>query len=251
MNTKTLLRAGVAAGPLFITVVLAQLLTRDGFNIMHHPISLLSLGGTGWVQITNFIVTGALCLAFAAGLSRALGSGLGHLWVPRLMSVFGVGLIVGGVFVPDPALGYPLGTPDSIPKSWTVHGTIHAFAPPLAFTALVVCALVMARRDRASGQPGWAAYCALSGLGTLILTAWPDQNSASWRLALGVLVGFGWVTALAVRELARPSGRPGTLGGHVLPHQPVHGDAVGPPNAEQMMTRGRTRVRTRLGPSSS
>jgi uncharacterized membrane protein YoaK (UPF0700 family) len=76
-------------------------------------------------------------------------------------------------------------------------------APPLAFTALVVCALVIARRYRASGQPGWAAYSTLSGLGALILTAWPDQDSASWRLALGVLVGFARVTALAIREHAR------------------------------------------------
>ena len=209
MKTKTLLQAGVVAGPVFLSVVGAQLLTRDGFDVMHQPISLLSLGAAGWVQIANFIVAGLLCCAFAAGLSRVLTTGRGSTWVPRLIALFGVGLVAGGVFTPDPALGWPPGTPDAIPQSFTWHAMIHAAAPPLAFTALVLAALVMARRFRAAGRRGWALCSAVSGLVALIITAWPDQGTASWRLVIGVVVGFAWLTALAVHErasLLRPHG---------------------------------------------
>ena len=77
-----LLICGLLAGPLFIGVTLAQALTREGFNLTRHPISLLSLGGGGWVEVANFIVAGALCLACAAGLRTSLRSGPGRSWAP-------------------------------------------------------------------------------------------------------------------------------------------------------------------------
>ncbi len=208
MNTRTLMTAGILAGPIFVVVLAAQLLTREGFDITHHPISLLSVGGAGWIQITNFIVAGVLCCAFAAGLGRVLTAGRGHVWVPRLVGLYGAGLIAGGVFVADPALGYPVGTPDSVPESLTWHGMIHAFAPPLAFSALIVATVVMALRYRAAGQRGWAAYSAASGAVSLILPAWPHADSISWRLAIGVVIGFAWVAALAVRERVRLADAP-------------------------------------------
>jgi Protein of unknown function (DUF998) len=55
--TRALL-AGGGAGPLFILVGLLQAFTRDGFDLRRHPLSLLSNGDLGWIQIANFIVTG-------------------------------------------------------------------------------------------------------------------------------------------------------------------------------------------------
>lgn len=200
MNTRTMLAAGAVAGPLFLATVAAQMLLRDGFDITHHPISLLSLGDAGWVQIANFVVAGVLVIALAGGLRRVLTSGRGSTWVPRLVGLHGVGLVAGGVFVADPGLGFPPGTPDSIPDSLTWHGTIHAVAPPLAFVALVGAAILMALRYRRQGRRGWARYTTVSAAACLLLPAWPDLDSASWRLALGLVVGFAWVTAMALRE---------------------------------------------------
>ena len=73
-QTARLLACGIAAGPLFLTVGLTQAFIRDGFDLSRHPLSLLSLGDLGWVQITNFVVTGGLFLACAVGMGRA--------WVP-------------------------------------------------------------------------------------------------------------------------------------------------------------------------
>ncbi len=200
MNPRTLLAAGAVAGPLFLATAAAQMLLRDGFDITHQPISLLSLGDAGWIQITNFVVAGVLVIALALGLRQALTPGRGSTWVPRLMGLHGLGLVAGGVFIADPGLGFPPGTPDSIPDSLTWHGTIHAVAPPLAFLALVATAVLMALRYHGRGQRGWATYTAVSAVISLLLAAWPDMDTASWRLALGLVVGFAWVTAMALRE---------------------------------------------------
>ena len=69
---KFLLACGVALGPLFYVVVVAQILTRTGFDISKHPLSLLSLGNTGWIQIANFILTGLLAIACAFGMRRVM-----------------------------------------------------------------------------------------------------------------------------------------------------------------------------------
>ena len=143
-STRLLLCAGIVAGPLFVGAAAVQALTRNGFDLSHQPLSMLSLGDLGWVQITNFVLAGLLSLAFAVGVARSLRSGPGSKWAPRLFAVFGTGLIIGGVFVPDPALGYPIGTPDGYPETLSVHGALHAVAPPLSFLALVAVCWVVA-----------------------------------------------------------------------------------------------------------
>ena len=130
------------------------------------------------MQVANFVVAGVLSGAFA------------------------VRLVVGGLFRPDPALGCQVGTPDEVPDSISWHGWLHAVAPPLAFTALVAAAVVLARRDRFLGRWCCAPYSAATAAAALLVTAWPHPDSISWRLAIGVVVGFAWLTALAVRERA-------------------------------------------------
>jgi hypothetical protein len=168
IRTRALLACGVLAGPVFVVTAGIQVLTRGGFDLGHHPISLLSLGDLGWIQIANFIVAGA-------------------------------GLIAGGVFVPDPALGYPRGTPDEIPDTFSWHGTMHAFAPVLAFLELIVLCFVFARRFRVGGQRGWSVYSASTGIVCLVLSAWPGVDGSSVRLAVAVVLGFSWLTAFAPR----------------------------------------------------
>jgi hypothetical membrane protein len=199
MTTEQLLTAGAVAGPGFVLVVTAEALMRDGFDLAHHPISLLSLGEHGWIQIAAFVVTGLLVLAFAAGLRQALVAGTGRTWVPRLMTVNGLGLLAGGVFVADPALGFPPGTPDEVPDDLSWHALLHAVAPPVAFTALVLAALVVARRFQLERRAGWAAYSALTGVAALLLVVWPDPDSISWRLYVAIVVGYAWTTAYALR----------------------------------------------------
>jgi hypothetical protein len=73
--TRTLLACGVFAGPLYMAVYLGQALTRPGFDITRHPASVLSNGDLGWIQVTNFLVSGGLVMAAAIGMRLALRTG--------------------------------------------------------------------------------------------------------------------------------------------------------------------------------
>jgi branched-subunit amino acid transport protein len=204
-RTRALLSSGVVVGPLFVGVVLLQILTRPGFDLGRHPISLLSLGDLGWIQIANFIVAGLLAMSFAIGARRVLRGSRGGTWGPLLLGLFGAGLVAGGVFVADPALGFPPGTPDGIPDQFSWHGTLHAFAPPGAFTALIAATFVFARRFRALRLAGWTAYSLATGIVAIALVAWPDPNGFSVRLFVGVVIGFVWLAAIALRLRGEPS----------------------------------------------
>src|SRR5947207_141810 len=82
--TGWLLVGGAVAAPLWFGVVVVQMLTRPGFDLRRHAISVLDLGDLGWVQVTNFVVAGLLMVACAAGLRRALRSGPAATWGPLL-----------------------------------------------------------------------------------------------------------------------------------------------------------------------
>ncbi|MGS2646857.1 DUF998 domain-containing protein [Streptosporangium sp. LJ11] len=208
-----LLACGVVAGPLFVAVVLIQAFTREGYDLSRHPISLLSLGDLGWIQIANFTVTGVLYVACAVGMWRALRPGRSGTWGPLLVGLLGAGLIVGGVFVTDAGAGYPPGAPAGAPEiSW--HGALHGLGPMLAVGGMTVGCLVFARRFAALGRWGWVATCVATAVAALVLTAWPDPEGLSVRLLLASAVLFAFVAALAVRVMrglpdAAPSRREG------------------------------------------
>jgi hypothetical protein len=64
-RTRRLLAGGVIAGPLFVVVAFIQAFTRPGFDLARHPLSLLSLGDLGWIQIANFVATGVVALVLS------------------------------------------------------------------------------------------------------------------------------------------------------------------------------------------
>jgi len=82
--TENLLRCGIAAGPLYVIVGLAQVATREGFDVRRHALSLLSNGDLGWIQILNFLASGFLVIAGAKGLRKVLRGSRGGTWAPLL-----------------------------------------------------------------------------------------------------------------------------------------------------------------------
>jgi hypothetical membrane protein len=200
-RTRALLACGVVAGPLFLAVAVLQALTRDGFDLGRHPLSLLSLGELGWIQIANFVVAGLLSVAFAVGLRRVLQPGRGGRWGPLLVGAYGVGLIMGGVFVTDAGAGFPPGAPAGVPEQLSWHGVLHAIAPVLAFLSLIAACFVLARRFAGLGQRGWATYCVATGVALLGLLAWPDQDTVIVQLAVAIVLGWAWLSVLAARLL--------------------------------------------------
>lgn len=212
--TRRLLRCGVAAGPLFVLTALAEGATRADYHPLRHPVSSLALGPRGWVQVANFSATGALYLGYAAGLWRAPRTVVGTRAGSTLIGAAAVGLLGAAAFVTDPVSGYPPGTP-SAPGDYTTFGALHDLLSIPTFLGLPAAAFTFGHWFRKSGNRGWASYSTGSALMMLVFFGLASAafNQAAVLVDLGglfqraaVTTGFGWLTALAIRTLAKLPG---------------------------------------------
>ncbi|MER5620260.1 DUF998 domain-containing protein [Streptosporangium sp. NPDC002544] len=202
--TRTLLACSVAAAALFTVVSLAQAFTREGFDLTRHPLSMLSTGDLGWLQIANFLVSGALTIAGAIGLRRVLHGTPGGTWAPRLILVNGVATAAAGVFVMDPGDGFPAGTP--LGQTGTLSGSalMHLVAGSIAFTALIAACFVLGRHFSRAGRPGFAAASRLSGLVFALADVWAMSGgqAGSLTLAVGAITAMVWAAVVAADQRA-------------------------------------------------
>jgi hypothetical protein len=202
--TRWLLICGLIAGPFYIIVSLIQALTRPGFDILRHDVSLLANGDLGWIQITNFVLSGLLVLAFAVGMRRVLSGSRGGTWGPVLLGIYGLGLIGAGFFTADPAFGFPPGTPANAHAiSW--HGLLHIITAGIGFLGLIAACFVLTRRFASQGQRGWAAYSLATGV--IFFAAFvgvATGSGQSWSVIgfwIGVVFAWAWIWALAMKLL--------------------------------------------------
>lgn len=204
--TRSLLGYGVIAGPFYVVVSLAQALTRDGFDLTRHAWSLLANGDLGWIQVTNFTLTGAMLVAFAVGLHRALAGGRGRRWAPWLTGAFGVGIALSAlVFRADPAMGFPPGAPEE--AEITTLGGLHYPVAGVAFLCLVVASFVIAGRYASEGRRSWAVSSRVAGIVFLAgFGGIAGSAGASWGVlgfVAAIVVIFGWIAAVAVDQYRR------------------------------------------------
>ncbi|MFI6865375.1 DUF998 domain-containing protein [Nocardia sp. NPDC050406] len=206
--SRLLLAGGVIAPLLNIVVVLTLGAIRPDYNPWVVPDSNLELGPGGWMQITNYIVTGVLLLAFALGVRQRLRTGRGSTWGPILLGIYGLTFVAIGPILPDPSLGYPPGEPTEL----TVHGAVHSLLGLVQFTSLTVACFVLARYDGALEKRGWRWYSVTTALVVaisyvafaLIAKLW-DGGPAGLIERIGIFAGGLWVVALAIRLLRGPA----------------------------------------------
>jgi hypothetical protein len=198
--TDALLLTGLAAAVLFVVVLLVEGALRPGYDPIYHTGSELELGARGWIQRANFIVMSAGMFAFAAGVQRSLDSTSG----PLLLAVFGSGLIIAGVFPPDPVRGYPPGAPIDPEADLTRGAKIHDVSGPVMFLALLGAGIALAGQLRG----GWRLYTMLTaGIG-FVLTVWTavayQKDAANTGLVQRglIIVYWSWIGALAIHLVA-------------------------------------------------
>lgn len=198
--TRSLLGWGVVAGPFYLVVSLLLALTRPGFDLGSHALSLLALGEHGWMQRTNLILSGLMVLAAAYGILRLLRSGRG-LAIGMLTGVYGLGLVISGIFPPDPVAGFP---PGEAGGTASVGGLLHLLAGGLGFVALAAAATAYALW--ASGRGGARrrlfslVAAAMILLGFLGGAALAQSGIGVALLWISVLAGWAWL-ALASAHL--------------------------------------------------
>jgi len=201
-QTQIMLTCGAAGAPLFVITFLIEGTARSGYNAERHTVSTLSLGAGGWIQIVNFVLTGILMTLFAAGLRRVLHPGPGSAWGPALVTAYGAGLVLAGVFVtdPDPEPG------QIIHHTW--HGIVHDLASLPVFLGLSVACLVIARRFLWCRRAGWAAYSLLTAVAIpalFVATGAASPNVTGLIQRITIVTGWAWITILSIALLARPA----------------------------------------------
>jgi Protein of unknown function (DUF998) len=174
-------------------------------------VSYLALSNQGWEQIANFLVCGSLCIAFAVGLRRIWRTGRASVWGPLSIGLFGLGLLIAGVFVTDPGGGYPPGAPlKGEPQTW--HGWVHGINGLLLFNVVLPAAcFVLARRFAADPHNRrWATYSWMTGALILVISIsstiiLPIAENADFPVVDGliqrvdIIIGWVWLALTALR----------------------------------------------------
>jgi hypothetical protein len=162
-TTNLLLTAGMAAGPVYILVGAVEILTRPGFDLTRHDLSLMANGDWGWVHILMLIVTGLLTIAGAFGLRRVLKGEKGGTWGWRTLALYALGLVGAGFFRADPANGFPIGTPEGAAKI-TTHGLLHLLSGTIGFVGLIAACFIVAKHFKDKREQAWATYSRVTGM---------------------------------------------------------------------------------------
>lgn len=159
---RLLLAAGAAGPLLFASAYSLVGAARPGYNPLTDTISALSLGPSGWMQVANFVLFGLLTAVSALAWRAALAPGRGSTVIPVLKGLMGIGLVLAGLSVMDPA-GAAAGS---------LHGTMHNVASYIALTGTWVSTFVFAARfaQEPRWRP-WSIFAALSGLLVLAMLA--------------------------------------------------------------------------------
>jgi len=201
--TRSLLGYGPLAGIVFMGSTVIQGLTRGGFSIAHDDASLLANGPLGWIQVVTFLVAGAMTIAAAAGLRRALPGR----WAPRLIGLYGAGLMAAGVFRADPAGGFGPGAPAgrALHVSW--HGYGHLIGAGFGFFAVIAACFVLARYLSRAGHRGLAIYSRTTGMVFAAAFAGVTTGSSSPAIVVPFYVAvtaiFTWLAIVCVHLYRR------------------------------------------------
>lgn len=196
MTTDNLLYTAAAASVLFVAVLLVDGALRRGYDPTYHTGSELSLGERGWIQRANFFLMGAGAFAFSVGVQRALDTTIGAV----LLGVFAFGLVVAGVFPPDPVRGYPPGAPIDREADLSWQAQVHDVSGPIMFLALLgACAVLVGQL-----QDGWRLYTTLTAIAGFVMTVWTAVAYRRDAATLGlvqralIVIYWSWIVAVSI-----------------------------------------------------
>jgi len=189
--TRSLLGWGVAAGPFYVGVSLTEALLRPGFDLARHSWSLMENGPLGWIHSAVLILSGLMVVAAAIGIGQALRIRT----VSVLLVVFGAGQVGAGMFIADPADGFPVGTPAG-PGEFSWHGILHLACGGAGFVAFSTATIMLGVRFLRRGGRAWGAFSITTGV--LFLAAFMGIASGGAGATViafiaAVVLAFTWL----------------------------------------------------------
>lgn len=195
--TRSLLGWGVVAGPFYLAIGISQALTRDGFKLSEYPLSLLMRGDFGWIQTANLALTGLMIVAAAIGFARVTHQRT----VAVPLALYGMCMLIGAAFPPDPMDGFPPGS--QAPDTLSTSGLIHFAAGAVGFVTLAVAAALAGRWFRSQREFGMARMSYVTAVVIVVgFAGGPALGSNAAAVAalwLVVVAGFAWLLIASLR----------------------------------------------------
>ena len=198
--TRSLLGWGVVAGAFYLTVGIVHGVVEPAFSFTEHPLSSLMLAPWGWVQATNLILTGVMVLAAAVGFYRSVSPAAMQRRAGTAVGIYGVALILSGIFEPDPVDGFPDAT--STETTTTTSGFLHLTLGGVGLVALAASAVFIAQwysgrgeRQRARRSKAGAGVVGVGLVGGAALAATPVGVVLLW---IAVVTGWAWLADTSI-----------------------------------------------------
>jgi len=195
---------GVMGPVLFTAAWVVSSLRQAGHSASEVQLSGLAADDARDPQImmAGFVVLGVCSIGFGIALRRVLAPRAAGAW---LVIVAGAAAVAAGVFRRDHLL---LVGPGFTGESW--HNQVHDVASGVAYGAMLVAPLVLARRFR--DDPDWAAVSRpvqVLALGSaLALVVFASRAVEPWNGAVqrvAVTLALGTEVLIAARMLTRPA----------------------------------------------
>ena len=195
---------GVVGPVLFTAAWVVSSLRQAGHSASEVQLSGLAADDARDPQImmAGFVVLGVCSIGFGIALRRVLAPRAAGAW---LVIVAGAAAVAAGVFRRDHLL---LVGPGFTGESW--HNQVHDVASGVAYGAMLVAPLVLARRFR--DDPDWAAVrrpVQVLALGSaLALVVFASRAVEPWNGAVqrvAVTLALGTEVLIAARMLTRPA----------------------------------------------
>ncbi len=213
MRTRSLLRLGALAGPVFVATYTVTGRRLKGYDRRRDPVSALARTEVGWIQTLNFLVSGSLTLAGSVGIRRALPGGIGKRALPTLVAAVGTGLLGAGAFATDLA-------EETERDGLSRRGALHVASAVPFFVGLPAACVIGARRSAAEDRGVFAAVSLTAGAlsiatATLAGAGFAGKQPLAARAGsyqrVAVVAGFGWLSLFARKLVAAEAaeGRPG------------------------------------------
>ena len=155
---RRLALAGIIGPVVFATLVVVQGFLLPDYSHVRLPISALAAWPTGWIQVLNFCVFGALTIVFAHALHGAVRRTRYGFSGFALLVLTGVGLILSGIFSWHMVDGVPR---ETLP---------HVVAAIIVFVGTGLG--LMSFSGRLAADPRWrdlATYTMASGIAVVVL----------------------------------------------------------------------------------
>ncbi len=197
---------GIVAPILFVTIFTIDGWFRHGYSPISRFVSELSIGHGGWVQMTNFFITGLLLFIFGLGQLSYKINNKPTKAISYIFMVMGFCLFGSGFFTTDPSVLF---------NQHTFHGIVHGILGAIFFTLAPVSCFVIYKTLKINSNnklfKRWSLFICLVlliGIVFLKISQFPQNELFQYKGLIQriILISYMlWLFSYAFRNILKRS----------------------------------------------